>query len=459
MFTREGQNQDDAVESGESSESSLTGLLHGFKDPDKKGEQTRLKTSLSAVLIASLCFSVVLLVAIYKIGLQGFSLRGKVEDLAQENVRLAETLKSMEEKVLRSNEEIKGEPPIPAKSAPEKPRAVRKRLSAKPSRVSKIIYRVKDGDSLSRLSDRFGVSVEQICSWNSIEQIDPLVGGEVLVINKTMTTDDLPDVAQGDGLEEVDEIDNEGGGASARRQELPEIGIRGTTDYISKQIGLEQINEAAAKAEAANKAIEKLQEKLDSERKIRNLTIAMLQEEVQERKALEEKLAADYISKKTALEKFNEARAEAEAASKAIVELQAKLDSQRKEYEQTVERLEEEAEKEKSLQEESVTKKVHGDPGATGKVIGRQPTSPGKTGEHPASEGQEASTEKPVNETVHIIRAGENLYRIGVKYGVSWKTLLKFNNLADANAIYVGQRIRIPRREKADARPTSLDEG
>jgi len=127
MSTKEGQNQDDAVESGKPGESSLTDLLHGFRDHNKKRGQATREMSPSPVLIAYLCLSVLLILAIYKIGVQGFSLREKVEELAQENTQLAETLKSMEEEVYYSKQEPKNEPSMPTKSASEKPRPVRKR--------------------------------------------------------------------------------------------------------------------------------------------------------------------------------------------------------------------------------------------------------------------------------------------------------------------------------------------
>jgi len=215
MSKKEGQNQDDAVESGKPSESSLTDLLHGFRDHDKERGRARVKMSLSPILIAALCLSLVLLVGIYKIGVEGFSLREKVEKLAQENTQLAETLKSMEEEVHYSKQEPKSEPSMLAKSASEKPRPVRKRTSAKPSKISKIMYRVKDGDSLSQIGERFGVSVAQLRSWNSIAQTDLLLEGQVLIINKKMTTDDLPYVVQDGGRDKVAEMENEGSGTTA----------------------------------------------------------------------------------------------------------------------------------------------------------------------------------------------------------------------------------------------------
>lgn len=39
----------------------------------------------------------------------------------------------------------------------------------------------------------------------------------------------------------------------------------------------------------------------------------------------------------------------------------------------------------------------------------------------------------------HTVQAGENLFRIGLLYGVQWPVLMQWNNLANPNLIYVGQ--------------------
>ena len=51
----------------------------------------------------------------------------------------------------------------------------------------------------------------------------------------------------------------------------------------------------------------------------------------------------------------------------------------------------------------------------------------------------------------HVVQWGENLYRIGLLYGVSWTTLARLNNINDPNAVYVGQTICIA----ADSYPYS----
>jgi len=45
---------------------------------------------------------------------------------------------------------------------------------------------------------------------------------------------------------------------------------------------------------------------------------------------------------------------------------------------------------------------------------------------------------------VHQVRAGENLFRIGLRHGVNFNTLAAFNNIADPTRIFVGQCIAIP---------------
>lgn len=54
-------------------------------------------------------------------------------------------------------------------------------------------------------------------------------------------------------------------------------------------------------------------------------------------------------------------------------------------------------------------------------------------------------TNKPADaRAVHIVQAGENLFRIGLRYGVSYTRLASYNGIADATVIYVGQCIAIP---------------
>ena len=74
------------------------------------------------------------------------------------------------------------------------------------------------------------------------------------------------------------------------------------------------------------------------------------------------------------------------------------------------------------------------------------PEPPTATPEPPTPAVSPSAT-PPTNaagETIHVVQAGENLYRIGLQYGLSWVVIAEFNGITDPNAITVGQELRIP---------------
>lgn len=46
--------------------------------------------------------------------------------------------------------------------------------------------------------------------------------------------------------------------------------------------------------------------------------------------------------------------------------------------------------------------------------------------------------------TTHVVVTGENLYRIGLQYGISWTDIAAANAITDANTIYISQVLCIP---------------
>lgn len=48
------------------------------------------------------------------------------------------------------------------------------------------------------------------------------------------------------------------------------------------------------------------------------------------------------------------------------------------------------------------------------------------------------------SEVIHVVQPGENLFRIGLKYGFTASELASYNNIVNPTLIYVGQKIRIP---------------
>jgi LysM repeat protein len=45
----------------------------------------------------------------------------------------------------------------------------------------------------------------------------------------------------------------------------------------------------------------------------------------------------------------------------------------------------------------------------------------------------------------YVVQAGDTLFSISQKLGVSYETLLRENSITDPNMIYVGQKLLIPR--------------
>ena len=55
-----------------------------------------------------------------------------------------------------------------------------------------------------------------------------------------------------------------------------------------------------------------------------------------------------------------------------------------------------------------------------------------------------ASTAAPTGEQIHTVVAGDNLFRLGLRYGFTAQELAAYNNIPNVNIIYVGQQIKIP---------------
>jgi LysM repeat protein len=70
--------------------------------------------------------------------------------------------------------------------------------------------------------------------------------------------------------------------------------------------------------------------------------------------------------------------------------------------------------------------------------IGTVLTIPGPGDVPPAPE--------PGEEQIHVVQAGETLFRIALRYGVTVEELASYNDIADPARIDVGQQIRIPAR-------------
>ena len=62
------------------------------------------------------------------------------------------------------------------------------------------------------------------------------------------------------------------------------------------------------------------------------------------------------------------------------------------------------------------------------------------------TDNQQGGGQPSTGEQIHTVAPGENLFRIGLRYGFTVAELASYNNIANPNSIAVGQQIRIPAR-------------
>ncbi len=58
--------------------------------------------------------------------------------------------------------------------------------------------------------------------------------------------------------------------------------------------------------------------------------------------------------------------------------------------------------------------------------------------------GQESDPAPVLDQTVHVVQRGENLFRISLRYGVAMDTIMATNGLVDAHRIFAGETLVIP---------------
>lgn len=69
-----------------------------------------------------------------------------------------------------------------------------------------------------------------------------------------------------------------------------------------------------------------------------------------------------------------------------------------------------------------------------------------------------ASATPLAEDEIHIVQLGETLSAISAQHGVPIAEIAQANSLANIDAIYVGQRLRIPARSSSDREPSASEE-
>jgi LysM repeat protein len=88
-------------------------------------------------------------------------------------------------------------------------------------------------------------------------------------------------------------------------------------------------------------------------------------------------------------------------------------------------------------------------------------TPPTSAAETPAPTSAPTATPAPPTSgaTTHVVQPGENLFRIALRYGTTVDTLAQANGIASPYLIYVGQRLTIPSATGQPAEPAQPSPG
>jgi LysM repeat protein len=146
------------------------------------------------------------------------------------------------------------------------------------------------------------------------------------------------------------------------------------------------------------------------------------------------------------------AEEETEEAAEVVDETSEESEAEESTTEDTAseEATAEEPAGEESVTEESAADEEVGEETATEETAAEEPATEETSTEETTTEetATEESTEDESTTVIHTVVYGENLYRIGLTYGVSWVTVAEANGLSNANQIFAGQELIIPGQEK-----------
>jgi LysM repeat protein len=257
----------------------------------------------------------------------------------------------------------------------------------------KIYYRTKDGEDLAEVSERFGVSVDELRLWNALKPTDSLIPGQVVVINKS-TTSEKPTVV-----------------ARTAPRARPEASVAKREDSTAKEPASEE-DRSVSTAQA-----EQERDQAPAEGAVVGETESF--------QAGGESMAAE-----------NEQTTTEVADDSAGEPVGYDLDESVEQIVHTVEMGE-------SLSE------IGQDYGISWQVLARQNQI---TDPEIIYEGQRIKIRRdsaegaagPMHEETYIVRAGENLYRIGLKYGIPWEEIARKNNILNETRLLAGQVLKIP---------------
>jgi LysM repeat protein len=381
------------AEREDSDESRIADLYGSFSRNNKrKGTGAAVNHSTLSVWAGIFLLAVMLALGFHQMRDWVRGVDEQLDQVSQDNKLVLEGMDELLARADRLDQAAESEPSPQAQPAQKTPEA-EKPAERDISRRYKIYYRTKDGENLARVSEKFGVSEDQLCIWNAIAPTDPLIPGQVLVINKSTRPAEPTEVAR----------------AAPRPEDVPIV--------------------AKAEEPAAEEAgyFEPSSDRVSQT------------EPVEEEKAVE----AAEVDERPA------PRSESDTAAVVTKErdvghAESALDEPPDEFpDEPMEGIVHTVQAGETLSEIG---QEYGVPWQILAAYNRisDPDTLDKGQKLKISTDPSRTALEPLEEISHTVRAGENLYRIGLKYGVTWEMIARENKMRNGGVLFAGQVLKIP---------------
>lgn len=321
--------------------------------------------------------------------------RKGMEQVSQENKLLLEGLDELLARADGSDQSASVEPSQADLSGQDTESADR-RPSDNLSRRYKIYYRAKEGEDLALVSKKFGVSEDQLRLWNTLNPQDSLIPGQVLVINKSTSPEDQKRVAR------VFTPPDAGSPVAKKEESAP--------PETESAVAPSDTQEETAPAQGETALEETGIDEAETTKGTGEPVAPEAEEEIAETAEAAE-TGAD--------EPFDKAPLAPDEEIIHTVQAGETLSEIGQVY---------------GIPWQILAEYNHIDRPET-LYEGQKLLVPGDPAQRTARRGDELT---------HTVLAGENLYRIGLKYGLSWEQIAKENNMSDAGLLYEGQVLKIP---------------
>ena len=370
----------------------MVDLYRNFSDHKRKGTGAAVNHNTISVWAGTLILCSILVFGLYQMRGRVQGVQEELERIVQDNRLLLEGLDELLARTEQLDRVAVAVSPAPAEPA-EKSAEEKKDLEDNLSTRYKIYYRTKVGEDLAEISEKFAVPQDRLRLWNALKPTDALIPGQVVVINKSAVPDKPMRIAHVSPPPEPR--------ASLTKREIAaEEGPASQEDRSDRQT---QTQEARDETTAEGKD-------LDGTDSLRRNDESMVAE-------------SEQMSTESAMGVAGEpaGRIVEEPIEEIIHTVQANetLSGIGQKYGVSWTML---AERNRISRPDTLYEgqrlKIRTDPT-------RRPAD--------SPEG-----------ITHTVRTGENLYRIGLKYGISWEKIARENKILNSSRLFEGQVLKIP---------------